>query len=83
VRPPGAITQVLQTWRLCGNADWSVEQQFPGGTMRNFKCLLRRHDWHSEYDRETERTTRTCARCGATEIRVGDPTVRGIFWGLG
>ena len=29
------------------------------------KCLLRRHDWHSEYDHEQQRTRWTCQRCGA------------------
>jgi hypothetical protein len=55
-----------------------------GGTvMRPFKCLLGRHDWHSEYDHEAQVTNWSCRRCGVTKIKLGDPTVRGIFKALG
>jgi hypothetical protein len=52
--------------------------------MQWHKCLFRRHDWHSTYDRETEMTWWRCRRCGATKRGSGtDPAVKGIFWGLG
>jgi hypothetical protein len=51
--------------------------------MRPLKCVLGRHDWHSDYDREAEVTNWSCRRCGVTKIKLGDPTVRGIFRGLG
>ena len=35
-------------------------------------CLLRRHDWHSEYDHEHRHTTWTCQRCGLQEVTSQD-----------
>jgi len=49
--------------------------------MRRFKCLFRRHDWHSTYDRETNDTTRECRRCGV--IKRGSGTdLRGTIFGV-
>jgi hypothetical protein len=37
-------------------------------TMRRLVCVFRRHDWHSEYNHATKRTTWTCRRCGAHKL---------------
>jgi hypothetical protein len=39
--------------------------------MRRLKCLLRRHDWLSEYNHEDQRTIWECRRCGASKL-TGD-----------
>jgi hypothetical protein len=49
--------------------------------MNRLKCLLGRHDWHSEYDHEAQRVTWSCRGCTASGcplprsslIRNGDP----------
>ena len=46
-------------------------------------CLLRRHDWHSEYDRENERVTWSCRRCGYIRARATGAAARSTFWALG
>jgi hypothetical protein len=52
--------------------------------MRWLKCLLRRHDWHSTYDREAKVTESECRRCGAYKRgSATDPTVKGIISGIG
>lgn len=33
--------------------------------MRRLKCLLRRHQWQTEFNYATQGTERECARCGA------------------
>jgi transcription elongation factor Elf1 len=38
--------------------------------MRSLKCLLGGHDWHSEYDHESRRTSWTCRRCGHHKVTV-------------
>lgn len=51
--------------------------------MRRLKCLLRRHDWYSTYDRETKMIWWECRICAATKRGSGtDQTVKGIFGGL-
>ena len=39
---------------------------------RRLVCLLRRHDWHSEYDHESRHTNWTCRRCGLHKVTVDD-----------
>ena len=45
--------------------------------MRWHKCLFRRHDWHSTYDRETEMIRWESRRCGAIKVRLQDPASTG------
>jgi len=53
-------------------------------TMRWFRCLLRRHDWHSTYDHETKVTEWECRRCGAYKRGTStDPAAKGIISGIG
>jgi hypothetical protein len=51
--------------------------------MRPFECLLGRHDWHSEYDKEHERVNWTCRHCGSIKARATGPAARSTFFGLG
>ena len=51
--------------------------------MRDLKCLLGRHDWRSEYDREAERVKWSCRRCGRARLRATGPEARSIFGPLG
>jgi hypothetical protein len=34
--------------------------------------MLRRHDWHSEYDHESRRTEWICRRCGLHKVTYAD-----------
>jgi hypothetical protein len=40
--------------------------------MRRLRCLFRRHQWGSEYDHESRRTTWECRRCGAKKFTSDD-----------
>ena len=46
------------------------------------KCLVRRHDWHSEYDPERQLTRWSCRRCGAKKHSYDEfwngPTARNL-----
>ena len=50
--------------------------------MNRLVCLLRRHDWHSEYDHEHHETRWSCRRCGARKHSSdgfwNGPTARNI-----
>jgi len=39
---------------------------------RRLVCMLRRHDWHSEYDHESRRTEWRCRRCGLHKVTYAD-----------
>ena len=51
--------------------------------MRPLKCVLGRHDWHSEYDHEAQRVTWSCRHCGRIRLRATGPESRSTFFGLG
>jgi hypothetical protein len=70
-----AVCVVLRTGQL-SNAS-------AGATMSRLKCLLGRHDWHSEYDHEAQRGTWSCRRCGVIRARATGPSARSTFFGLG
>ena len=51
--------------------------------MGPLKCLLGRHDWHSEYDHEAQHVTWSCRRCGRIRLRATGPEARSTFGALG
>lgn len=48
---------------------------------RRRSCLLRRHDWRTEYDEETKRTSWECRRCGSNKAtpKPGWPMDMGLI----
>jgi hypothetical protein len=46
-------------------------------------CLIRRHQWHSSWDNDEQKTVETCTRCGRTRVRIGDMNPRRSGWGFG
>jgi hypothetical protein len=51
-------------------------------------CLVRRHQWHSSWDSNEQKTVwdlhpcGTCTRCGRTRVRIGEMDPRRSGWGL-
>jgi hypothetical protein len=46
-------------------------------------CLVRRHQWHSSWDSDEQKTVWTCTRCGRTRVRIGEMDPRRSGWGSG
>jgi hypothetical protein len=46
--------------------------------MRRLKCWFRRHDWHTEYNHATERTTWECRRCGFRKVTPSKEHAAGL-----
>jgi len=51
--------------------------------LRRLRCLFRRHQWHTEFNYETQGTERECARCGARVSTYPGPTNLGQRPGFG
>jgi hypothetical protein len=45
-------------------------------------CLVRRHQWHSSWDSDEQKTVWTCTRCGRTRVRIGEMDPRRSGWGF-
>jgi hypothetical protein len=51
--------------------------------MNRLKCLLGRHDWHSEYDHEAQRVIWSCRRCDLIRAGATGRSARSTFGALG
>ena len=47
--------------------------------MRRLRCLVRRHQWHTEWNLQTQGTDSECLRCGARRSTYpGDPNFKSL-----
>jgi hypothetical protein len=43
--------------------------------IKRLRCLLRRHQWHSEFDHAQQQVHWKCQRCGADKVKLLDANV--------